>query len=186
MLEKDIRDRIALPYKDNAYNAYSTCFANTAHTGAYMLHIPSFRVPRKKFLIRSLRSRGTLNYFQMGAGGGYILKTIRAPGGPKTRLISSANTCCPKLRYVTRLLGPWMRCVDPESHCLRSTRSNVWNLASLNIYVLQIMVTRLNWFAGDISFKNFDAILDVMLRHFGTVIWHVKKLWLFWIFGFAR
>ena len=44
-LEKDIRDRIAPPYKDNAYNAYSTCFANTtyiaytAYTVAYMLHI---------------------------------------------------------------------------------------------------------------------------------------------------
>ena len=30
-LEKDIRDRIAPPYKDNAYNAYSTCFANTTY-----------------------------------------------------------------------------------------------------------------------------------------------------------
>ena len=61
-LEKDIRDRIAPPYKDNAY---STCFANTTYiantacTVAYMPHIPSYRVPRKKFLIISMRSRGT-------------------------------------------------------------------------------------------------------------------------------
>ena len=60
-LENDIRDRIAPPYKDNAYNAYSTCFANTTNTAftvAHMLHIPSYRVLRK-FLIRSMRSRGT-------------------------------------------------------------------------------------------------------------------------------
>ena len=42
-LEKDIRDRIAPPYKDNAY---STCFANTTYIAntaclvAYMPHIP--------------------------------------------------------------------------------------------------------------------------------------------------
>ena len=49
-LENYIRDRIAPPYKDNAY---STCFANTtyiantAFTVAYMLHVPSYRVPPK-------------------------------------------------------------------------------------------------------------------------------------------
>ena len=30
-LENYIRDRIAPPYKDIAYNAYSTCFANTTY-----------------------------------------------------------------------------------------------------------------------------------------------------------
>ena len=61
-LEKDIRDRIAPPSKDNAY---STCFANTTYiantacTVAYICHIYLHTGCPKKFLIISMRSRGT-------------------------------------------------------------------------------------------------------------------------------
>ena len=139
-LENYIRDRIAPPYKDNAYSTFfanTSYIANTAYSVAYMLHIcihtgcPE-KVPDKINEEQGPCCRGTFKLFQMGSGCGYMLKTIRAPEGLRAHLICAANICCLKLQYVTRLLSPWMRCVNPESHCLRNTRSNVWNLANLN------------------------------------------------------